>query len=96
LDALFDDIVEDPHHGHGLFFAESFTLQPLHELQRVEMMILLLGWRCGECSLGWLKGGDVDTIVPYWWRVCWYGGRLFSCGFCMEGWSLRWTEGMLG
>jgi hypothetical protein len=40
---FFDDVVEDFHHGHGLFFGEAFFLEALHEAERVEVVVASAG-----------------------------------------------------
>lgn len=42
LNALLNHIIEHTHHCDCLIFTESLTLQSLHKLQSIEMVVLLL------------------------------------------------------
>jgi hypothetical protein len=39
---LLDDIAENPHHALRLLFRETLIFQPLHKLERVEVVVFLL------------------------------------------------------
>lgn len=39
---LLDDIAENAHHALRLLFCEALIFQPLHKLERVEVVIFLL------------------------------------------------------
>jgi hypothetical protein len=58
-----DDIVQYPHHSHGLFLTEPFSLEPLHEAQGIEMVITGSRGRRMECALRRLERRDVNAIV---------------------------------
>ena len=53
LDRLLDDVGQHPHHGARLLLGEALGAKPLHELQRVEMVVARAGGgrreeACGE------------------------------------------------
>jgi hypothetical protein len=78
LDRLLDDIVQDPHHSHGLFFAEPFILKPLDELQRIEVVITAPSWSRMERAPSGIKCCNIyaivsDRVAERFWR--WTGGR---------------------
>jgi hypothetical protein len=39
---LLDNVPENPHHALGLLFCEALLLQPLHKLERVEVVVFEL------------------------------------------------------
>lgn len=63
LDRLLDDIVQDPHHSDGLFFAKPFILEPLDEFQSVEVMLTAPSWSCMERAPSWIEYCNIYAIV---------------------------------
>lgn len=73
LNRLLNHIVQHPHHRDGLLLAESFLLQPLNELECVEVMIALSNGGGMERAPCWLEGRDIDAIMSD--RITeWLGG----------------------
>jgi hypothetical protein len=58
------NIIKDPHHCDSLLFAEPLGLEPLNELQRIEMMVALSWSRSMERPPGGIESCDVDAIMP--------------------------------
>ena len=59
LDRLLHHVGQHPHHGHRLLLAEPLVPQPLHELERVEVVVAPPRRRRGEGARGvraWVGG----------------------------------------
>ena len=59
---LLNHVAEHPHHALGLLLGEPLLFQPLHKLERVEMVVLGLLRRCAEAALK-LQGRPVPTCA---------------------------------
>jgi hypothetical protein len=79
-----DNIIKNPHHGDSLLFTKSLVLEPLDELQRIEMVVSLPRRGSMKSPTGWLKGRNIDPIMAD--RSA---NRLCTLGLSLVGYRVR-------
>lgn len=63
MDRLLDDIIQDPHHSHGLFLAEAFGLEALDELQGIKVVVSGASRGRMKSATSWVEACDIYAIV---------------------------------